>query len=79
MDLPTILFPADHIVPLELLDGLIPIGIGIIIRGGGEEHAEHPTIVYRGVEQVHLALHTIYISLPLHRAEPIRYSLREGG
>jgi hypothetical protein len=52
--LPPILLPADDIVPLEKLDGLIPIGIGIAVIVVWEEHAYIATIFLIVAEIIHI-------------------------
>jgi hypothetical protein len=52
--LPTVLLPADDVVPLEILDGGIPIGGCRFVEGTGEEHADYATFVGLYVEIVHV-------------------------
>jgi len=38
--LPAVLLPADDVVPLEVLDGGVPVGLGGLVGGSGEEHTD---------------------------------------
>ena len=68
----------DHIVPLELLDGAIPIGISILVSIGGEEHAGRDTIVVTVVEVLHLISKRPGACEPLGRPTIIDHSPIQG-
>ena len=53
-ELPTILLPADDIVPLEMSDSDIPVWSRLLVVDVGEEHADYTTIVGLYVGMVHV-------------------------
>jgi hypothetical protein len=47
------LLPTDDVVPLELLNGSIPVGIGILIDVVWDEYTQNAAVCFLTVKGVH--------------------------